>query len=109
MEFELLFYLCTAAFVAGFIDSIVGGGGLIQTPLSLAFLPQLPVSTVIGTLKIPAFSGTLLATSQYLKIVKIDWKLFAIMAICAFISAFLGSQLLTVVSNDFMKPFCLSS
>ncbi len=107
MEIEILFYLCIAAFCAGFIDSIVGGGGLIQTPLSLAFLPNLPVSTVIGTLKIPAFSGTALATSQYLKKVKIDWKLFAIMAICAFVSAFLGSQLLTVINNDFMKPVLL--
>ena len=107
MEFELLFYLCAAAFCAGFIDSIVGGGGLIQTPLSLAFLPHLPVSTVIGTLKIPAFSGTLLATSQYIKKVKIDWKLLGIMALCAFVSAFLGSQLLTVISNDFMKPVLL--
>ena len=107
MEAELLFYLCSAAFCAGFIDSIVGGGGLIQTPLALAFLPHLPVSTVIGSLKIPAFSGTALATTQYLKNVKIDWKLFSIMAICAFISAFLGSQLLTIVSNDFIKPLLL--
>lgn len=92
------------AFSAGFIDSIVGGGGLIQTPLSLALLPQLPVATVIGTLKIPAFSGTALATSQYLKKIKVQWKLFSIMAIVAFIAAYLGSKLLTMVDNDFMKP-----
>jgi uncharacterized membrane protein YfcA len=42
--------LC-AAFAAGFIDAIVGGGGLIQTPAGLILLPNLPVSTVIGTLK----------------------------------------------------------
>lgn len=107
MEIEILFYLCTAAFIAGFIDSIVGGGGLIQTPLSLSFLPNLPVSTVIGSLKIPAFSGTAIATYHYLKKVKIDWQLFLIMAICAFSSAFMGSKLLTVVSNDFMKPVLL--
>ena len=107
MELDVLFYLCLAAFFAGFIDSIVGGGGLIQTPLALAFLPQLPVATVIGTLKVPAFSGTALATIQYLKKVKIEWKLFTIMASCAFISAFLGSQLLTVIRNDFMKPVLL--
>lgn len=107
LETELLFYLCSAAFCAGFIDSIVGGGGLIQTPLALAFLPQLPVSTVIGTLKIPAFSGTALATIQYLKKVKIDWKLFGIMATLSFVSAFLGSHLLTIISNDFMKPVLL--
>lgn len=92
------------AFIAGFIDSIVGGGGLIQTPLSLALLPQLPVATVIGTLKVPAFSGTALATTQYLKKVKVKWKLFLIMAIVAFISAYVGSKLLTMIDNDFMKP-----
>lgn len=107
METDILFYLCSAAFVAGFIDSIVGGGGLIQTPLSLAFLPNLSISSVIGTLKIPAFSGTSIATYQYLKKVKVDWQLFLFMAICAFTSAFIGSQLLTVVSNEFMKPLLL--
>lgn len=106
-ETEILIYLCLAAFAAGFIDAVVGGGGLIQTPLALAFLPHLPVATVIGSLKIPAFSGTAIATSQYLKIVKIDWKLLILMAVLAFVSAFLGSQLLTVVSNEFMKPVLL--
>ena len=107
METELLFYLCAAAFCAGFIDAIVGGGGLIQTPLALVLLPHLPVSTIIGTLKIPAFSGTAIATSQYLKNVTINWKFLGIMALIAFVSAFLGSQLLTVVSNDFIKPVLL--
>jgi uncharacterized membrane protein YfcA len=40
---------------------------LIQTPAGLILLPNLPVSTVIGTLKIPAFSGTSFAAYQYLK------------------------------------------
>lgn len=104
LEIDLTLILCSIAFCAGFIDSIVGGGGLIQTPLSLAMLPQIPVATVIGSLKIPAFSGTALASSQYLKSVKIQWKLFIIMAIVAFGSAYLGSKLLTMVNNDFMKP-----
>ena len=50
--------LCLVAFIAGFVDAIVGGGGLLQTPAGLVLLPQYPVATVIGTLKIPAFSGT---------------------------------------------------
>lgn len=107
METELLLYLCLAAFCAGFVDAVVGGGGLIQTPLALVFLPHLPVATVIGTLKIPAFSGTAIATRQYLRKVKIKWKFLGIMALIAFVSAFLGSQLLTVVSNDFIKPVLL--
>jgi len=59
--------LCLAAFLAGFIDANVGGDGLIQTPVGLILLPNLPVFIVVGTLKIPAFSGTSFAGYQYLK------------------------------------------
>ncbi|MBP4142752.1 TSUP family transporter [Flavobacterium sp. P4023] len=107
METYVLVLLCLAAFAAGFVDAIVGGGGLIQTPMGLILLPNLPVSTVIGTLKIPAFSGTSVAAYQYLKKVDMNWKLLSIMMILAFPSAFLGSTLLTYVSNDFMKPLLL--
>ena len=107
METQVLILLCIAAFAAGFIDAVVGGGGLIQTPAGLILLPGYMVSTVIGTLKIPAFSGTAFAAAQYLKKVTMDWKLLGIMAVCAFVSAFAGSTLLTYVSNDFMKPLLL--
>lgn len=107
METYILILLCLTAFAAGFIDAIVGGGGLIQTPMGLVLLPNLPVSTVIGTLKVPAFSGTSFAAYQYLKKVDMNWKLLSIMMLLAFPSAFLGSTLLTYVSNDFMKPLLL--
>lgn len=107
MTLEIIALLCLVAFIAGFVDSIVGGGGLIQTPLSLTFLPQIPVATVVGSLKIPAFSGTAIALTQYIKKVKVYWKLFALMAVLAFISAYIGSYFLTIVSNDFMKPLLL--
>jgi uncharacterized membrane protein YfcA len=108
MESYILILLCLVAFVAGFIDAIVGGGGLIQTPVGLILLPNLPVSSVVGSLKIPSFSGTSFAAIQYLKEVDINWKLLATMMILAFPSAFLGSTLLTYVSNDFMKPLLLA-
>ncbi|MFM9826642.1 sulfite exporter TauE/SafE family protein [Flavobacterium sp.] len=107
MESYIIILLCLAAFVAGFIDAIVGGGGLIQTPVALILLPNLAVSTIIGTLKIPAISGTSFAAHQYIKNVKMNWKLLSIMILLAFPSAFLGSTLLTYVSNDFMKPLLL--
>src|SRR6185312_2439550 len=102
MDFYTILFLCLAAFAAGFIDAIVGGGGLIQTPMGLILLPNLPVSTVVGTLKIPAFSGTAFAAFQYLKKVVIQWKLLIIMMCLAVPSAFLGSTILTMVINDFM-------
>ena len=107
METHIIFILCIAAFLAGFVDAIVGGGGLIQTPVALILLPNLAVSSIIGSLKIPAFSGTAFAANQYLKKVQMNWRLLSIMAIIAFVSAFIGSNLLTLVSNDFMKPLLL--
>jgi uncharacterized membrane protein YfcA len=107
METYIIVLLCIASFFAGFVDAIVGGGGLIQTPVALILLPNVAVSSIIGSLKIPAFSGTSFAANQYLKKVQMNWKLLSIMAITAFCAAFLGSNLLTLVSNDFMKPLLL--
>lgn len=107
METYIIILLCIAAFLAGFVDAIVGGGGLIQTPVAMILLPNLAVATVIGSLKIPSFSGTLLAARQYLKKVEMNWVLLSIMAVAAFAAAFLGSTLLTKVHNDFMKPLLL--
>lgn len=99
--------LCCIAFAAGFVDAIAGGGGLIQTPLSLVILPNLQVATVIGTLKIPAFSGTSMAAVQYAKRVQLNYRQLAAMAAVAFCAAFAGSSLLASVSNSFMKPLLL--
>ncbi|MBC7826293.1 MAG: TSUP family transporter [Chitinophagaceae bacterium] len=99
--------LCVVAFMAGFVDAIVGGGGLLQTPAGLILLPQYPVATIIGTLKIPAFAGTGFAAIQYARKVKIDYRILGSMAAIAFCAAFAGSSLLNAVSNRFMKPFLL--
>ena len=107
MATTTIILLCIAAFAAGFVDAIVGGGGLIQTPMGLILLPQLPVSTVVGSLKIPAFSGTAFAAAQYVKKVTINWKLLLPMMVLAMLSSFAGSSLLTLMHNDFMKPVLL--
>lgn len=104
MDTLTLTLLCTFAFIAGFVDSIAGGGGLIQTPAALVLLPQYPVSSVIATIKIPAFTGTSLAVRQYLKRVVIRLPFVLLMCTTAFGAAFAGSELLTMVSNRFMKP-----
>lgn len=99
-----LLLLCIVSFSAGFVDAIVGGGGLIQLPCSLLLLPQIPVATVIGTLKIPAFSGTSFAAYQYVRKQKPNWPLLILMMAIALVAAFIGSFLLTIISNSFMKP-----
>jgi uncharacterized protein len=104
---ETIFFLCFAAFMAGFVDAIVGGGGLIQTPAALILLPAHPVAAVIASTKIPSFSGTSMAALQYIRKVPIRWKLMSIICTIAFFASFAGSQLLTMVSNAFMKPVLL--
>ena len=71
--------LCIAAFAAGFVDSIVGGGGLIQTPVTLITLPKYPLATLLGTTKIPGITGTSIAAIQYALKVNIRWRLLAVM------------------------------
>lgn len=102
-----LILLCLAAFAAGFVDAVVGGGGLIQIPAALILLPGYPVATVIGTTKFPSFCGTSLAAMQYSRKVTLNYKHLGLMAAIACVCAFSGSKLLTVVSNDFMKPLLL--
>jgi uncharacterized protein len=102
-----LLILFMAAFTAGFVDAIVGGGGLIQTPAALVLLPQYSVAQVIGSLKIPAFTGTSLAAIQYARKVKLQWTIFFFIAFIAFLSAMAGSWTLAQMENDFMKPVIL--
>lgn len=105
-SFDLVL-LCFAALLAGFTDAVSGGGGLIQTPAALILLPQYPAVTVIGSLKLPAASGTTLAAIQYARKIKPDLAMIAVLAIIAFGAAVAGSKLLSIVSNDFIKPFLL--
>ncbi len=99
-----LVILCIAAFAAGFIDSIVGGGGLVQTPATLVTLPQYPVATLLGTTKIPSFSGTAMACFQYARKVSVQWKLIVPMCFTALLAAMAGSYTVSILSNQFMKP-----
>jgi uncharacterized membrane protein YfcA len=107
IEWMDIVLLCIAAFLAGFVDAIVGGGGLIQLPAALVILPHFPVASVIGSLKIPAFSGTAFAAWQYVKKVNINWLLLSIVCTTAFFASYGGSYLLSQVSNSFMKPVLL--
>ncbi len=96
--------LCIAALAAGFIDAIVGGGGLIQTPATLVSLPHQPVTTLLGTTKIPSFSGTTIAAVQYAKRVSLRWKILLPMCSIALVAAYAGSKTVSLVSSSFMKP-----
>lgn len=102
-----LILLCLAAFAAGFIDAIVGGGGLLQTPATLLILPHYPVATLFGTVKIPSLMGTSVAAIKYAKQVKLNYPVLAASVVCAFCASFLGAYSVSLINNATIKPIIL--
>ncbi|MFD2287070.1 TSUP family transporter [Pedobacter petrophilus] len=102
-----LILLCLVAFAAGFIDAIVGGGGLLQTPATLLILPHYPVATLLGTTKIPSIAGTTLAAFKYSRQVKFNLKVLAACASTAFFAALMGAFLVSRIDNAVIKPIIL--
>jgi uncharacterized protein len=107
MDTTILVCMCMASFLAGFVDAIVGGGGLIQLPIGIVLLPQKPINVIVATLKLPAFFGTGFAAYQYAQKNNTYWRLLGLLMPLAAVAALCGSQLLTVVHNNFMKPILL--
>lgn len=90
--------------VAGFIDSIVGGGGLIQFPALSILYPNMSVPMVLGTNKIAGLSGTSVAAFTYAKRIKFDWKLLGIISAFSFIASYFGAQLVSYINVAVLKP-----
>ncbi len=107
MDYSTTLMLCGFSFLAGFIDAIIGGGGLIQTPALLFSLPQYPVPTLIGTTKIPSLFGSLMGAFQYGRRVVIRGRFIGPTMAIAFGASWIGSWTLAQVPNQFMKPFAL--
>ena len=103
----ILLLLCFFAFLAGFIDSIVGGGGLILLPALIILRPDLDLATILGTNKGSAVWGTLASTLQYSRTVGIPWRVMLPAALTGFIFSGLGALTVTHVENDFLRPFIL--
>ncbi len=105
-----LAWLCLFAFLAGFVDSIVGGGGLIQLPALFIFLPKelaANVPLVFGTNKLSSICGTSVAVAQYARRVPIPWASIFPAAVAAFLFSALGVRVLQSVPNEFLKPLAL--
>lgn len=102
-----LLLLCLAAFAAGFIDAIVGGGGLLQTPATLLILPHYPVASIFGTVKIPSLAGTTVAAYKYSKQVKFNVKVLLACVLTAFCAALLGAYFVSLINNQVIKPVIL--
>jgi uncharacterized membrane protein YfcA len=95
---------CFFSFLAGAIDSIAGGGGLIQLPGLMAVLPNVPIVMLLSTNKMSSAFGTGMAIFQYSKKVPIHWKRMIPIAAIAFFASICGALTATRVPNQWMRP-----
>lgn len=105
-----IFLLALAAFFAGFVDSIVGGGGLIQVPALFSFMPGTAPATLLGTNKMAGIWGTTVAATRYMKTVSLRWSMVAPAAFMAFAFSFAGAFLVTHIPPTYLRkalPFIL--
>lgn len=100
-------FLLAASFFAGFIDSIAGGGGLIQLPALLIGLPKSETAEVLGTNKLSAVFGTTTAAALYRKQIKPDPKILLAMGGPAFLGSAGGAVLASKIPTSSMRPMVL--
>ncbi|MCG2585230.1 TSUP family transporter [Massilia sp. TS11] len=95
--------LGSAAFCAGLVDAVVGGGGLIQIPVMFSMLPTTAPATLFGTSKLAGIFGTSAAAYNYAQRVKVAWSAAAPAAVAAFVMAFCGAFTVTRIPADFVR------
>ncbi|MBW7901883.1 MAG: TSUP family transporter [Rhodocyclaceae bacterium] len=107
-ELALLVALAFAAFAAGFIDSVVGGGGLIQIPALFTLLPQQSPATLFGTNKFASVFGTSNAAWRYARRVAMPWRTTLPAALAAFACAYLGAMAVAWLPRELLRPLILA-
>ncbi|MFY7867102.1 sulfite exporter TauE/SafE family protein [Roseateles sp.] len=92
-----------ASLMAGFIDAVVGGGGLILVPALFGVFPQAAPATLFGTNKGASIWGTAWASGQYARRVSLNWWALLPAAGVALLGSFAGAWTVTLVSAEFLR------
>jgi uncharacterized membrane protein YfcA len=97
-----------AALLAGFVDAIVGGGGLITVPALMLALPAgTPLPTLLGTNKVVACTGTTMAAGTFLRSGTLSWREMLGPVLASALGASGGVWLTYRVQGDFLRPLML--
>ncbi|GAB3625691.1 membrane protein [Pandoraea terrae] len=101
-----------AAFLAGLVDAVVGGGGLVGVPALFAVFPTAPPPLLLGTNKMSGIWGTAAAAWRYSRGVQLHWPLLLPATAAAFLFSLLGAYAVTHLPADALRkllPFILLS
>lgn len=99
---ELWLVIC-AAFAAGIVDAMVGGGGLVTVPALLTTYPASSPAWLLGTNKCSSVFGTTVAAWRYRRHVQLDWAWLTPAAFTAFFGSGLGAWTLTWMEPQFLR------
>ena len=102
-----LLLLCAAALLAGWVDAISGGGGLVQLPALLLLVPGASPAQVLATNKLSSVFGTTAATITYYRRVKPDLKTALPMAGAALAGSAGGAALASLLPAGVFRPLVL--
>lgn len=97
-------FLTIAAFIAGLVDSVVGGGGLIQLPALLVAFPSAPIALLFGTNKFASVFGTFVASVRFCRAQPIPLGTVLPAALAAFIFSFLGARSVSLLDPALLRP-----
>lgn len=101
LALEIILLLAAAAFLAGFVDSIAGGGGLITVPVLL--LAGFSPVEALGTNKLQGLFGTASATISYASKGHVDLRKQTPWALLAFVGSIAGAALATVLPGELLR------
>ena len=96
--------LCLISFLAGLVDSVVGGGGLIQIPALFILLPGVSPATIFGTNKFAMIFGTAVALVRYSRRIQFPWATALPTAGVAAVGALLGAKTVNLINPDLLRP-----
>src|SRR5690242_7121423 len=99
--------LALAGLSAGFVDAVVGGGGLIQLPALLLGLPSAAPVHVLATNKLASICGTSVSSTTYYRRVRPDPRTFLPLMALAFVGSALGAVVASHISKDAFEPIVL--
>jgi uncharacterized protein len=103
-EYWIITLATMGSFFAGFIDAVVGGGGLIQVPLLFILFPNLAHTNIIATNRFASIGGTIVAAKHYLKNVKVNYHYIFIAGVLTAIASYSGTFLMHKIPIHIFKP-----
>ncbi len=100
--------LALAALLAGFVDAVAGGGGLIQVPALFNALPAESPATIFGTNKGSSIFGTANAAWRYARRIALPWEIALPASMAAFVFSFIGAATVAWLPKDVVRPLVLA-